>query len=415
MTSPPPATTEATSASSLSFSSTNTSLGVIEHPLMKVPYESLNRAFRTSQKLIEKEMANVVTNYTDLVKKSTTSAGLSGTAAVSGIDGIIARLHKLKRKLAEDLLAQEEQCIQRTKARLDHLQQYQNAKLYGAPETLLIWNKTRLDRVIIDHLLREGHFETANKFAADSNITDLVDIDVFVEGKTIEEALKKKDCSIALNWCNSNKARLKKMESSLEFNLRCQEFIELLRNNKRIEGIQYARKYLSAFSDTNMKDIQAVMGCIAFSADTNCAAYKNYFSESRWDDLIKQFHHDNYLLHSLTTQSLLSVTLQAGLSSLKTPMCYQNDNKNPNCPVCNTLINPIAENLPFSHRTQSCIVCRISGEVMNEHNLPMALPNGHVYSYKALAEMAQYNNGVITCPKTKQQYTMSDLKKVFVM
>ena len=36
-------------------------------------------------------------------------------------------------------------------------------------------------------------------------------------------------------------------------------------------------------------------------------------------DLIKLFHQENYSLHQLNGQSMLSVTLQAGLSSLKTP------------------------------------------------------------------------------------------------
>jgi hypothetical protein len=40
----------------------------------------------------------------------------------------------------------------------------------------------------------------------------------------------------------------------------------------------------------------------------------------------------------------------------------------------------LAEKLPFSHHITSCIVCRISGAIMDENNPPMVLPNGHVYS-----------------------------------
>ena len=47
--------------------------------------------------------------------------------------------------------------------------------------------------------------------------------------------------------------------------LRLQEFIELVRENKLMEAITYSRKYLSTYSETNMKDIQMVMVTLAFS------------------------------------------------------------------------------------------------------------------------------------------------------
>ena len=37
---------------------------------------------------------------------------------------------------------------------------------------------------------------------------------------------------------------------------------------------------------------------------------------------------------------------------------------------------------------------------MNEHNPPMVLPNGYVYSEKAVQDMAARSEGMFTCPKT---------------
>ena len=42
-------------------------------------------------------------------------------------------------------------------------------------------------------------------------------------------------------------------------------------------------------------------------------------SETRWEDLIKQFRQENFSLYQLSTHSTFSVALQAGLSALKTP------------------------------------------------------------------------------------------------
>lgn len=41
------------------------------------------------------------------------------------------------------------------------------------------------------------------------------------------------------------------------------------------------------------------------------------FSPDRWEELVTQFQHDNYAIHSLTHAPLLDIYLQAGLSALK--------------------------------------------------------------------------------------------------
>ena len=49
------------------------------------------------------------------------------------------------------------------------------------------------------------------------------------------------------------------------------------------------------------------------------------------------------------------------------------------CPVCSKVFNELADPLPFSHHAQSQLICAMSGEPINEHNPPMALPNGYIY------------------------------------
>ncbi|GFG34456.1 hypothetical protein Cfor_06414 [Coptotermes formosanus] len=97
--------------------------------------------------------------------------------------------------------------------------------------------------------------------------------------------------------------------------------------------------------------------------------------------------------------------------------CYSNsrDSRNPSCPVCQDSFNELAQPLPFAHCSQSRLVCAISGRPLNEHNLPMMLPNGYVYGERALEQMAIENNGQIICPKTKEIYPFKKLEKVFVM
>lgn len=60
----------------------------------------------------------------------------------------------------------------------------------------------------------------------------------------------------------------------------------------------------------------------------------------------------------------------------------------------------LAEALPWSKHVHSKLVCSITREIMNEHNPPMVLPNGAVYSEKAVQQVASKNHNIFTCPKT---------------
>jgi len=51
---------------------------------------------------------------------------------------------------------------------------------------------------------------------------------------------------------------------------------------------------------------------------------------------------------------------------------------------------------------------------MDEDNIPMAFPNGNVYSRKALEEMGARNGGLVTCPRTGTVCEFSALRKVFI-
>jgi macrophage erythroblast attacher len=84
----------------------------------------------------------------------------------------------------------------------------------------------------------------------------------------------------------------------------------------------------------------------------------------------------------MKTNSPLEILFQSGLMSLKTCFCYGDANKNVSCPVCYDEIGRLAKELPMSHHPVSALICRITGEIMDENNQPMTLPNGQIYSEK---------------------------------
>ncbi|KAI1887430.1 hypothetical protein AGOR_G00190210 [Albula goreensis] len=205
------------------------------------------------------------------------------------------------------------------------------------------------------------------------------------------------------------------MKSCLEFSLRIQEFIELIRQNKRMDAVRHARKHFSQAEGGQLDEVRQAMGMLAYPSDTHISPYKDLLDPARWKMLIQQFRYDNYRLHQLGNNSVFTITLQAGLSAIKTPQCYKEDgsSKNADCPVCSKSLNKLAQPLPMAHCANSRLVCKISGEVMNENNPPMMLPNGYVYGYNSLLSIRQEDK--VTCPRTKEVFSFSQAEKVYIM
>lgn len=64
------------------------------------------------------------------------------------------------------------------------------------------------------------------------------------------------------------------LQSKLEFLLRLQEFVELVKAKNFLQAISYARKYLAPWGSTHMKELQRVTATLVFRSSTNCAQYK---------------------------------------------------------------------------------------------------------------------------------------------
>ncbi|KAJ3296951.1 GID complex subunit containing RING finger motif [Rhizoclosmatium sp. JEL0117] len=388
-------------------------LVALEQALVKVPLEQFKRAFKTSQKHVEKEWAALATSAQEHIAKIDLKNG-NKTEALKVIDSLTTRFTQLKKKLQE---SKEEELLytNRIRIRLQHLDDLLNVPSQESP-AFTRWSKTQLDRILVDYMLREGCFDSAKELAGEAGIEQLVDIELFAQSKMIEDALKRRSCVECLAWCKENSSALKKIKSNLEFNLRMQEYIELVRAQKLNEAILYLKKHLTPCADVHLKEVQMAAALLAFDPQTLCGRYKSLFDATRWNLLTAQFRATNCTLNTLTTQSLLHTSLQAGLAALKTPQCYDPETRNVNCPVCNASVyGVLAEGVPFSHHVNSCLVCRITGEIMDEGNFPMVLPNGYVYSQKALEEMALKHDGVVTCPRTGQQFMASQMRKAFAI
>ena len=189
---------------------------VIDASLAKVPFEALKRAAKERKALID-EVGEALSQLGPLPSCSTSEQ-------LVGLDQIVEKLQGVKRKLA-DVSRQEKDEAQRCKARLEHI------STLGSPgkEGAILWSKQRLDRILVDYLLRSGYHGTAELLAREAGCIQLVDLHIFQGAKHVIQSLRNHDCSGALSWCQENRARLKKIKSNFEFKLRLQEFLELVR------------------------------------------------------------------------------------------------------------------------------------------------------------------------------------------
>ena len=285
-----------------------------------MPYELSRRNFKNAQRVIEHSSSALTTSLAATTKAASKNAAPEAT--LESLDTMITKMQSLKRKL-ENLHEEETRIHRSAKARLQHLQDlYQVHSLVDVKYDE--WSRTRLSRLLVDYLLREGYADSAACLAESKGITDLVDVDAFVACHRIERSLREKmSTTLALEWCKEHGKELKKMGSLLEFELRLQQYIELVRQGheaglsgmdgletegvsiggggggeaKLVESRAHAKKYLSSSGDFELT--RRAAGMLAYRP---------------WEEVepYAVSHHDEYVgRHSLTICLLFLVPILA--------------------------------------------------------------------------------------------------------
>ena len=145
--------------------------------------------------------------------KATANSSLAGDDSVpqtlASLDHIIQRMQGLKRKL-EGLHGEEKTMHLSSRKRIQHLQD-----LYDIPSLVDVkydeWSRIRLNRLLVDYLLRSGYEESAKELAREKGIEELVDTEVFMQCNRIRDSLRERRTGECLAWCTDNKQALRKL------------------------------------------------------------------------------------------------------------------------------------------------------------------------------------------------------------
>ncbi|CAK7214096.1 GID complex subunit containing RING finger motif [Sporothrix bragantina] len=305
---------------------------LLDQPLLRLPYELLRKNFRSAHFIVEKESAAVKNALKDAATAGLRNAGSASSTddVLRSIDSMVARMRGMKRKL--EACAEEEAKIYRhVDARTAHLAEL--ASMHTLDDVAYeSWSRRRLDRLLVDYLLRHGYNKSAAALVADhdndaaGSLRDLVDMDTFEQMAQIRQRLLR-DHSVteALAWCSENKKELRKMESRLEFMLRFQQFIEMVRSEdtaKLADAITHARRYLTPLHNTYPEECQQASVLMCYPAGEAPEDYSALWNDERWAMLADLFTTTYYQLLSLPSVPLLHLALSSGLSALKTPACH---------------------------------------------------------------------------------------------
>ncbi|KPV76330.1 uncharacterized protein RHOBADRAFT_52353 [Rhodotorula graminis WP1] len=336
---------------------------LLEQATLKAPLEALRKVHKQTQKTYEYNLQPASTFAADLASLLSTTAlhahdpNLSDhdrADMLARVDAMMARMRNLKRKLA-DLATDSDRALRVAQARVDHL-----ASLPGSIQSPEYppWARRRLSHQLVDYFLRHNPplKDTARLLANHEGIDDLVDDDLWDNMAKVERGLDHHRLDDVLAWVGENRTALKKLKSPLEFRIHLQAYIELCRSRDLVKAIAYARKHLShaaaadlespaANGDTAadgaaagpggasgteggagavssyMGELQQVLALLAYGPDTTCRPYQELYAPSRWSSLRSLFRTTFLSLHSLPSIPLLHMSLQAGIASLKTPIC----------------------------------------------------------------------------------------------
>ncbi|KAJ2940476.1 hypothetical protein O0L34_g6405 [Tuta absoluta] len=196
----------------------------LEHATLKVPYEVFNKRYRNAQRVFDVEARQVAGSTAEVdiaTRKPPTSIGDFDMM----LGGMVEKLTTMKRK-ATEAINEELQAAFTCKKRLDHLKE-QAAALSepNNPQTrsaLSQWRKVRLERMLVDYCLRNGYYDSANKLTEARSLQELTNVDIYRSCAEVERGLALRRTARALQWCADNKSKLRKLNSTMEFNIRIQ-------------------------------------------------------------------------------------------------------------------------------------------------------------------------------------------------
>lgn len=211
------------------------------------------------------------------------------------------------------------------------------------------------------HLLREGEFSVAGTFLSElsemrshenrsespDNVSTLVNVDEAPIDEIPTDEIRKQFATMyhilhelkennnllpAIEWSRENQEALRARGSNLEFELCRLQFVWLFHGEEgqvsapagRQAALEYARREFHVFMPRYIREIQQLVGAMAFCPNLHQSPYRNIFNNpSAWDDVAHSFTREFCSLLGLSADSPLYIATTAGAIALPTLLKLQ--------------------------------------------------------------------------------------------
>lgn len=315
------------------------------------------------------------------------------------------------------------------------------------------------------HLLREGQFSVAATFLSEisdkkprdtaqdtdtapaDNAATLLDIEEVPSDEVrkqfammyhiLQELKENNNLLPAIQWSRDNKDALEARGSNLEFELCRLQFVWLFRGGHnsqtsistgRHAALEYARREFHVFMPRYLREIQQLMGAMAFCPNLETSPYRSIFNNPwAWTDVANSFTREFCSLLGLSADSPLYIAATAGAIALPTLLKLQTIMKAKRTEwttqhelpvsipikldICTAKPSTQVEiPLPPSYLFHSIFVCPVSKEQATDDNPPMMMPCGHVIAQESLRRLGKGSR--FKCPYCPSESHPRDARKV---
>ncbi|KAI6136567.1 CTLH/CRA C-terminal to lish motif domain-containing protein [Pisolithus sp. B1] len=132
--------------------------------------------------------------------------------------------------------------------------------------------KDDLNRLIMDYLVIEGYRSAAEEFSNEAGVIPPVDFESIESRMVIREALQRGDVEEAITRVNDLNPEILDTNPALYFRLQQQKLIELIRQSRIVEALQFAQDELAPRGEESpefLAELERTMALLAFDSTSS--------------------------------------------------------------------------------------------------------------------------------------------------
>ncbi|EGF99650.1 uncharacterized protein MELLADRAFT_45698 [Melampsora larici-populina 98AG31] len=300
--------------------------------------------------------------------------------------------------------------------------------------------RSALDRVIANHLIRQGRFETAKILLKECGHSIPKEHIASCESLyQILDCIRSGDLAPAIQWAEEHREWLEERGSPLAFDLRRSEFVHLLTDddlkvkeeangfnsiNAQQRALAYASEHFRRFISTRWDEAVKLTSSVLYAPLSNLrkSPYSEFYQSAQTGSLVPWVHAHHLIplftqefyaalrwskeLPLVVATDLGSGGALAKIAKVRSVM----KEKRTEWSQADEL--PVEIPLPAEYRFHSVFACPVSKEQSTEINPPMMMPCGHVIAQESMKKLAK-GGGTVKCPYCPSSASMTTAMEVY--